>query len=105
MFELSSNVNISFYYIYFATLIMALFSTLMICSYNMQNLLFKKKSVISAIVVVLIDLILSTFGYSFIVKYLYVLSGIISGVYVIMLVIMITIKLSNLKNNIKKNNN
>jgi len=105
MFELSSNVNISFYYIYFATLIMALFSTLMICSYNMQNLLFKKKSVISAIVVVLIDLILSTFGYSFIVKYLYVLSGIISGIYVIMLVVMITIKLTNLKNNIKKNNN
>lgn len=105
MFELSSNVNISFYYIYFATLIMALFSTLMICSYNMQNLLFKRKSIISAIVVVLIDLMLSTFGYVFIVKYLYVLSGIISGIYVIMLVIMITIKLIKLKNNNKKINN
>ena len=105
MFELSSNVNIPFYYIYFATLIMALFSTLMICSYNMQNLLFKRKSIISVIVVVLINLMLSTFGYAFIVKYLYVLSGIISGIYVIFLVIMMTIKFIKLKNNNKKNDN
>jgi len=93
MFELSSNINISFYYIYFATLIMALFSTLIICSYNMQNLLFKNKGIISAIFVIFINLILSTFGYSFIVKYLYVLSGIISGIYVILLIILTIIKL------------
>lgn len=99
MFELSVNVNKTFYYIYFITLVMALFSTLMICSYNMQNLLFKNKGIIPAILVVLINLILSTFGYGFIVKYLYVLSGIISGFYVIFLIIMMIIKLIKLSKN------
>lgn len=104
MFELSSNVSKSFYYIYFLTLVMALFSTLMICSYNMQNLLTKKKSIYSAILVILINLIISTFGYGFIVKYLYVLSGIISGFYVILLIIMIIIKSIKLSKNNKKIN-
>jgi uncharacterized membrane protein YkvI len=104
MFELSSNVSASFYYIYFITLILALFSTLVICSYNMQNLLVKKKSVISAILVVLVNLLLSTFGYAFIVKYLYVLSGIISGFYVIFLVVMMLIKLVNINKFKEKNN-
>ncbi len=104
MFELSANVNKSFYYIYFLTLILALFSTLMICSYNMQNLLTKKKSIFSAILVVLINLMVSTFGYGFIVKYLYVLSGIISGFYVIFLIIMILINLIKLSKNKIKNN-
>lgn len=105
MFELSANVSVLFYYIYFATLVMALFSTLIICSYNMQNLIVKKKSILSAVLVVLINLILSTFGYSFIVKYLYVLSGIISGLYVICLIIMIIIKLIILSKNQQKNKN
>ena len=106
MFELSANVSISFYYIYFITLIFALFSTLMICSYNTQNLIVKNKSIISAILVVLVNLLLSTLGYAFIVKYLYVLSGIISGFYVILLVIMMIIKLVNInKNNKDRNKN
>ena len=77
---------------------MALFSTLIICSYNMQNLLVKNKGVITSLLVVFINLLLSTLGYAFIVKYLYVLSGIISGIYVIFLIIMITINLIKYKN-------
>lgn len=93
MFELSLNVSNSFYYIYFATLILALFSTLMICSYNTMKIIIKdKKSVFVALIVVLLNLILSNFGYAFIVKYLYVLSGLISGIYVILLIVFMTIK-------------
>jgi len=99
MFELSSNISISFYYIYFATLILALFSTLIICSYNMQNLITNNQSIISALIVVIINLAISTLGYSFIVKYLYVVSGIVSGLYVIILIIMIIYKLIKLAKN------
>ncbi len=98
MFELSKNVAPSFYYIYFGTLILALFSTLMICSHNTQEILFKgKRSPFSAIVVVLINLIISQLGYAFIVQYLYVVSGIISAVYIVIMVILITIKLITFK--------
>ena len=94
MFELSKNVNIWFYYIYFATLIMALFSTLMICSYNANNIISNgKKSKFSIFVIVLINLIISNLGYNFIVRYLYVLSGLISGVYVISMIFFIIVKL------------
>ena len=48
MFELAKNVSPSFYYIYFATLLLALFSTLIICSYNMKNLLANNKKSIFA---------------------------------------------------------
>ena len=98
MFELSANVSVWFYYIYFATLIMALFSTLMVCSYNTQTIISKgKKSLFSAILVVLLNLIVSNFGYEFIVQYLYVISGIISGVYIVVLVFLITYKLIKIK--------
>ena len=98
MFEVSKNVSILFYYIYFATLIFALFSTLMICSYNMQEIVFKgKKSLFTALVIVLINMILSQVGYSFIVKYLYVVSGIISAVYIVSMIVLIAVKLIKLK--------
>ena len=98
MFELSANVSVWFYYIYFATLIMALFSTLMICSYNANNIVSKnKKNLFSIAMIVLINLILSNFGYEFIVQYLYVVSGIISGIYVVALVLLIIVKLIKLK--------
>jgi len=105
MFELSANVSKSFYYIYFATLILALFSTLMICSYNTMKIITKdKKSIFIALIVVLFNLILSNFGYAFIVKYLYVISGIISGIYVLLLIIFMTIKFFKFKNKNKKLN-
>ena len=105
MFELSANVSKSFYYIYFSTLILALFSTLMICSFNMMKIIGKeKKSFFLALVVVIFNLILSNCGYAFIVKYLYVVSGIVSGIYVILLIIFITIKLIKNKINFKINN-
>lgn len=98
MFELSANLSIWFYYIYFATLIMGLFSTLMICSYNMKKIIAKdKKSIFIPLFIVLFNLILSNVGYAFIVKYLYVVSGIVSGVYVIVLIIMMTIRLIQYK--------
>ena len=103
MFELSKNVSPLFYYIYFITLIMALFSTLMICSYNANNIISKgKKSIFTVLLVVLINMIISNLGYDFIVKYLYVLSGIISGIYVViliflMLVLLIKFKIKNKK--------
>ncbi|MFQ6752083.1 MAG: hypothetical protein ACLRFL_00765, partial [Clostridia bacterium] len=95
MFELSQNVSIWFYYIYFATLILALTSTLIISSFNAREILSKGKSgkFVQA-VVVLVNLIISKLGYSLIVKYLYVVSGIISGVYVLAMIIFIIIKLS-----------
>lgn len=97
MFELSENVSIWFYYIYFATLLLGLFSTLMICSYNTKKIISKdKKTVFVPILIVLFNLILSNVGYGFIVKYLYVVSGIISGIYVISLIILISIKLIKL---------
>ncbi|MBQ8615356.1 MAG: hypothetical protein IJ415_02200 [Clostridia bacterium] len=104
MFELSSNVSPCFYYIYFTTLVMALFSTLVICSYNANNIVSHgKKSLFTIGLVVLTNLIISNLGYDFIVQYLYVVSGIISGIYVISLVVMIIVKLIKL-NSEKKNN-
>jgi len=106
MFELSKNVSIWFYYVYFTTLIMALFSTLVICSYNATQILSKgKKSIFIILFVVLFNLLLSNLGYTFIVQYLYVVSGIISGVYVVALVIFMTTKLIQyncFKNKVKK---
>lgn len=103
MFEVSSNVSVWFYYIYFLTLILALFSTLMICSYNMQKIIFNdKRNLFSAMFVVILNLILSHLGYAFIVKYMYVVSGIISAVYIIAMIILILLKLIKIKANIKK---
>lgn len=108
MFELSSNVGKSFYYVYFVTILMALFSTLVICSHNANTILSKnKKSLFVSALVVIINLIVSNFGYDFIVKYLYVFSGIISGIYVISLIIIMfvyLIKWKNLNKKIIKNN-
>jgi len=105
MFELSKNVSPMFYYIYFATLVMALFSTLMICSFNMQKILLKdKKSKFGLVFIVLFNLIFSNVGYANIVKYFYVVSGMISGIYILILIVLIIIKLIklNLKNKHKK---
>lgn len=97
MFELSVNINPAFYYIYFTTLVLALFSTLMICSYNMQTILFKQKTWFGASVIVLFNLTLSQVGYNFIVQYLYVISGIISAGFVLLLIVMIIINLAKYK--------
>ena len=79
---------------------MALFSTLMICSFNSMKIISKnKKSRFVPIFVVLLNLILSNFGYAFIVKYLYVISGAISGIYVLILVVMIIATLIKTKTN------
>lgn len=103
MFEASANVSVWFYYIYFLTLVLALFSTLMICSFNMQTILFNgKKNMFSVLFVVLLNLIISQCGYAIIVKYLYVVSGIISAVYIILMVMLIAINLIKLKFNAKK---
>lgn len=102
VFELSENVSVVFYYIYFATLVCALFSTLMICSFNTQQILTKKKSVFVSLMIVIFNLILSNFGYDFIVKYLYVLSGGISGIYVVSLIILIAINLIKYDKKIKE---
>ena len=105
MLELSKSVSPWFYYIYFATMIMALFSTLVICSFNTSKILSKKTTVFTALFVVLLNLIISNLGYQFIVQYLYVVSGIISGVYVVALIIFMIIKLiqyKTYKNKIKK---
>ncbi len=103
MFEVSSNISVWFYCIYFAALVCGLFSTLMICSFNTQSIILKgKKSIFVSVVIVLLNLIVSNLGYSFIVKYLYVVSGIISGIYLIVLLLMISIKLTKYKINSKK---
>lgn len=103
MFEVSSNISVWFYYIYFAALVCGLFSTLMICSFNTQSIILKgKKSIFVSVVIVLLNLIVSNLGYSFIVKYLYVVSGIISGIYLIVLLLIISIKLTKYKINSKK---
>ena len=54
-----------------------------------------------SIIIILSNLIISNLGYAFIVKYLYVVSGIFSGVYVIALIIMIIINLIKYKNSNK----
>lgn len=110
MFELSVNASKTFYYIYFATLIMALFSTLVICSFDSKSILTKngdkKHSVFVSFVVVLFNFILSKLGYDFIVKYLYVVSGIISAIYVLLfLIISCVILISNKLNKKQKNSN
>ncbi|MCQ2564866.1 MAG: hypothetical protein MJ152_03315 [Clostridia bacterium] len=94
MFELSANVNRAFYYVYFATLLFALFSTLMICTHNMQTLLCgEKRNIFVSVLVVIFVVIISNFGYDFIVKYLYVVSSLISGILVVAMVLLIAIKL------------
>lgn len=102
MFELSANINPAFYYIYFITLLLALFSTLMICSYNMQTILCKNKSWFGSTIIVLFNLILSQVGYGFIVQYLYVASGVVSAVFVLALVIAIVVQLININKKNKK---
>lgn len=97
MFELSAKLGKSFYYIYFTTLVFALFSTLMICCYNMQTILCKQKTFFGSTMIVLFNLILSQVGYAFIVQYLYLVSGVLSGVFVRLLVIMIIINLIKLE--------
>ena len=104
MFELSKNLGNSFYYIYFIALIFGLFSTLMICSFNMQTVILKnKKSMFVSGVIVIANLCISNLGYAFIVKHLYVFSGIVSGIYVVLFLILIVIKLIKIKNNNFKN--
>lgn len=98
MFELSTNISPAFYYIYFATLVMALFSTLMICSYNMQTILCKQKSWFGAAAIAIFNLTLSQVGYAFIVQYLYVASGMISAVFVLALIVMIVVNLAKFNN-------
>lgn len=108
MFELSHNVSSWFYYIYFATLICALFSTLVICTFNAQQIISRgKSSVFALIVLVIFNLILSKVGYGFIVKYLYVVSGVISGIYVVSMIIFLVIRLlrRNIELKLEKNNN
>lgn len=103
MFELSKTIGNWFYCVYFFTLVMALFSTLVICSYNASNIVTKgKKSLFGISIVVLLNLIISNLGYNFIVQYLYVVSGLISGIYVVALIIMIIIKLINFNKTNKK---
>ena len=100
MFELSANVSSWFYYIYFSTLIMALFSALVICSYNANMLISKnKKYLFCILLVVFSNVIISNLGYNFIVKYLYLISGIISGMYVVVLIFMMIIKIIKMKKN------
>lgn len=94
MFELSKNVSPWFYYIYFATLILALFSTLMICSFNIYKILKRQdSSIFLALIIVIFNMIISNFGYSFIVKYLYLVSGIFSGGFVVCLIVLMMLKL------------
>lgn len=103
MFELSSNVSPWFYFIYFGTLVMALFSALVICSYNANMIVSKnKKSLFKILIIVLSNAIISNLGYNFIVKYLYVISGVISGVYVLVLVFMLALKIVQFKTHNKK---
>ena len=103
MFELSQNVSVWFYYIYFVTLILALTSTLIISTFNATEIISKgRSSKFIFALVVLMNLIISKFGYGFIVKYLYVVSGIISGIYVVAMIIFIIIKLSIRRREIKK---
>ena len=90
MFELSLNVSKVFYYVYFSALILALFSTLIICSYNTYNIISKgKKSLFLIGIIVLINLIISNLKYSFIVQYLYVVSAVISALYVLIIIMLI----------------
>ena len=94
MFELSDNVSEWFYYLYFIAMMCALFSTLIISSHNTKELLVgKNKSYFVSLIIVIFNLILSKLGYSFIVKYLYMISGIFSAVYVLIMVILIIINL------------
>ena len=103
MFELSGNVSTSFYYIYFMTLILALFSTLMICSFNMYKILKRQeKSIFLALIIIIFNMILSNFGYGFIVKYLYLISGLFSGVFVVVLIVLMLIKLIRIRKINKK---
>lgn len=90
MFELSKNISNKFYIVYFVALVMALFSTLMICSYNAYALICNnRKSVFVAGIVVMAIFSLSNFGYEFVIKYLYVVSAVASGVYVLILTIFV----------------
>lgn len=101
LFEISKNVSKMFYYIYFITMAFAIFSTLIICSYNMKKIICKNNNYIFvSICIVLSNLILSNLGYNFIVQYLYVVGGILSGIFIIMLIISIIFKLIKLNKKI-----
>ena len=105
MFELSVNISKTFYYVYFAAMLLALFSTMVICTHNLRNIICKgKNSVFGLLMIMIFNLVLSNIGYGNIVKYLYVASGIISAIYVIVLVISILIKLINLKTEERRKN-
>ena len=63
-----------------------------------------KKSIFVPVFVVLLNLIISNFGYPFIVKYLYVVSGAISGIYVLVLIVMIIVTLIKTNTKTKRKN-
>ena len=88
MLELSKNVSKSFYYIYFIALCVAIFTTFIICLFNTYSICTKnEKSVLIILLIIIFNLFLSSFGYNFLVKYLYLVSSLFSAVYVVIMLL------------------
>ena len=88
MLELSKNVSKTFYYIYFIALCIAIFSTFVICLFNTYTIcLNNKKSILIGLLIIIFNFFLSSFGYNFLVKYLYLVSSLFSAVYVVIMIL------------------
>lgn len=86
----SKSLSSVFFWLYFISIIFAIFSSSVISCYNEVQLI-NSRSNFGLLIILLINLILSFLGFKFIIKYLFLFSGIIGLLYCILLIIKINI--------------
>ncbi len=93
MVEISKNSGKIFFTIYLIAVILALFTTLQINSFNGLEICLKQKKnkIFVALIIVGLSQSLSFLGFVFIMKYLYLILGILGGIYILILIIKLII--------------
>jgi len=80
--DASKNLSTVFYYFYLIAILIALFSSVSISTFNIYSLM-NTKTKFSAILIILINQILAFLGFDFIVNYLYTFTGLLGLTYII----------------------
>ncbi len=89
LLESSKNLGMVFFIAYIVIIVLALFITLQICSYNTLEIALKwtDKKYLSIILILLLSQTVALLGFTFIIKYLYMVLAIVGGVYLLILFI------------------